>query len=210
MEITPTSLPWNSLYKILVGSVVPRPIGWISSIDADGRANLAPFSFFNVVCANPPTVLFCPMIRGTDSSQKDTLGNVRASGEFVVNIVSEDLAGAMNITSTELPASVDEFEAAGLEKAASTRVRPPGVAASRIRFECKLSQIHEISREPGGGSIVIGEVVHIHIDESVLVGEDKIDPAVLRPIGKLAGNAYCRVTDLFELVRPKSQLDLPK
>jgi flavin reductase (DIM6/NTAB) family NADH-FMN oxidoreductase RutF len=202
MEITPSTLHWNTVYKLLTGSVIPRPVGWISSLDAHGSANLAPFSFFNVVCANPPTVLFCPMIRGRDGGEKDTLQNVSATGEFVVNIVSADIAEAMNASAAQVPPEVDEFTLAGLEKAASTVVQPPGVAASRIRFECRVSHIHEVSNQPGGGSIVIGEVVHMHIDESVLLGEDKIDPAALQPIGKLAGNVYCKVDELFELVRP--------
>ncbi len=209
MEISPAGLPWNALYKLLTGAVVPRPIGWISSLDTDGIANLVPFSFFNVVCANPPTVLFCPMVRGTDRAEKDTLANIRATGEFVVNIVSADLAAAMNLTATEFPRGVDEFVAAGLEKAVSRVVRPPGVAASRIRFECRVSHIHDVSREPGGGSVVLGQVVHLYVAESVLLGEDKIDPAALAPIGKLAGNTYCRVDSLFVLERPKSQI-LPK
>jgi flavin reductase (DIM6/NTAB) family NADH-FMN oxidoreductase RutF len=206
MEITPASLPWNSLYKILVGSVAPRPIGWISTVDTEGIPNLAPFSFFNVVCANPPTILFCPMVRGTDGKTKDTLHNIRATGEFVVNIVTESLAAAMNATSVEIAASVDEFALAGLEKLPSTAVKPPRVGASPIHFECKLHQIVEIGSQPGSGSVVIGQVIHIHIDETVLLGEDKINLAALRPIGKLAGNAYCRITDLFEIERPKSQI----
>jgi flavin reductase (DIM6/NTAB) family NADH-FMN oxidoreductase RutF len=206
MELSPDSLPWNSLYKLLTGSVLPRPIGWISTLAADGSANLAPFSFFNVVCANPPTVLFCPMVRGTDLAQKDTLRNVRETSEFVVNIVSEDLIEAMNLTSTELASSVDEFELARLEKAPSTVVRPPGVAASRIRFECRASLVHQVSDQPGGGSVILGKVVHIHVAESVLIGADKINLAALKPVGKLAGNSYCRVTDLFDLERPKPKL----
>lgn len=211
MNINPATLPWNSLYKILTGSVVPRPIGWISTVDENGHANLAPFSFFNVVCANPPTVLFCPMIRGTDKGQKDTFRNVLTTKEFVVNIVSEELIDAMNISSTELPSNVDEFEAAGLEKISSVLVKPPGVAASRIRFECRVSHTHQVNQGPGGGSIVLGEVVQIYIDEGVLTGTDKINLDALRPVGKLAGSAYCRVSNLLEIERPKSQLDeLPK
>jgi flavin reductase (DIM6/NTAB) family NADH-FMN oxidoreductase RutF len=206
MEADPSSLPWNSIYKIMIGSIVPRPIGWISSIDEAGHSNLAPFSFFNAVCAKPPTVLFCPMIRGTDWMPKDTLQNVRQTGEFVVNIVTQVLAEAMNITSTEFPRDVDEFKAAGLMPAQSAVVRPPRVAESPIHYECLLDQIIEIGSEPGGGSIVIGRVVHVHVDDVVLAGMDKIDLARLQPIGRLAGNQYCRVTDLFELVRPPSQI----
>lgn len=209
MEIDPTTLPWNSVYKILTGSVVPRPIGWISSVDADGRRNLAPFSFFNVVCANPPTVLFCPMVRATDMGRKDTLHNVRATGEFVVNIVTEALAEAMNVTAVEIAPDMDEFALAGLETAPSVTVRPPRVAASPIHFECALNQVVEVSSQPGGGAVVIGAVQHIHIDERVLLGADKIDPLALQPIGKLAGNTYTHIDHLFELVRPASQINKP-
>jgi flavin reductase (DIM6/NTAB) family NADH-FMN oxidoreductase RutF len=206
METSPEALPRNSVYKILIGSVVPRPIGWISTVNADGQPNLAPFSFFNVVCAKPPTVLFCPMIRSTDGNPKDTLNNVKATGEFVVNIVTEKLASAMVATSVEIAADVDEFELAGLETAPSVRVRPPRVAESPVHFECKLAQIVEIGNQPGGGSVVLGEIVHLHVDEGVLLGEDKIDVSALKPIGRLAGSAYVRATDIFEMERPKSQI----
>jgi flavin reductase (DIM6/NTAB) family NADH-FMN oxidoreductase RutF len=206
MEITPSQLPHESIYKIMIGSVVPRPIGWISSIDPDGRHNLAPFSFFNVVCPKPPTVLFCPNIRGADGSQKDTLRNVRATGEFVVNILSEALAEAMNLSSAELPPEIDEFQFAGVTPVPSLIVKPPRVQESLIHYECRVTQIVDISDQPGGGSIVIGEVVHLHIDDSVLIGSDKINLSILQPIGRLAGAAYTRVTDLFDLVRPPSQM----
>lgn len=206
MEISPENYPWNSIYKIMIGSILPRPIGWISTIDPTGRPNLAPFSFFNAVCGNPPHVLFCPMIRGTDLRQKDTLANVRATGEFVVNIVTEELAEAMNITSAEFPVEVDEFEAAGLEKSPSVKVRPPRVAASPIHYECQVVQIVDLGSQPGGGSVVIGRVVHLHVDERVLINRDKIDLSALKPIGRLAGSAYCRVREVFEMPRPPSRL----
>ncbi len=113
METSPTALPWKSIYKIMIGSIVPRPIGWVSTINSEGKPNLAPFSFFNVVCANPPTLLFCPMIREGDDWEKDTLRNIRSNGEFVFNIVTEDLAQAMNITSGEYYPEVDEFQLSG-------------------------------------------------------------------------------------------------
>jgi flavin reductase (DIM6/NTAB) family NADH-FMN oxidoreductase RutF len=206
MEISPDALSRQSMYKILIGSVVPRPIGWISTINASGRPNLAPFSFFNVVCAKPPTVLFCPMIRSTDGNIKDTLNNVRATGEFVVNIVSGELTSEMIATSVEIAPEVNEFELAGLKTAASVAVRPPRVAKSPIHFECKLTQIVEIGNNPGGGSVVIGEIVHLHVDERVLFDEDKIDLAALKPVGRLAGSDYVRVTDLFKMERPESQI----
>ncbi len=206
MEINPLSLSWKSRYKILTGAVVPRPVGWISTVNVAGQPNLAPFSFFNVVCATPPTLLFCPMTRSTDGSTKDTLNNIRATREFVVNIVTEPLAEAMTHTSVEAPQQVNEFEIAGLEAAPSAVVSPPRVAASPIHFECRLERIVEISNLPGGGNIVIGTVVHMHIDERVLLGEDKINLSALEAIGRLAGSAYTRTTDIFEIVRPKSQI----
>lgn len=206
MEIAPDALPRSSIYKILIGSVVPRPIGWVSTVDGSGQPNLAPFSFFNVVCAKPPTVLFCPMIRSTDGNTKDTLNNVKATGEFVVNIVTEELATAMIATSVEIASEVNEFELAGLATAPSAVVKPPRVAESPIHFECRVSRIVEIGNQPGAGSIVIGEIVHLHVDERVLLGEDKINLAALKPIGRLAGGAYVRVTDIFEAERPRSQI----
>ena len=206
MEINPNEIPHSSVYKLLTGSILPRPIGWISSLDADGRPNLAPFSFFNVVCPKPPTIVFCPLIRGTDGKTKDTLNNVRATNEFVVNIVTEELAQAMNLSSIEAPPGMDEFAYAGVTPSPSARVRPPRVHESPVHFECRVRQIVEVSSAPGGGSLVIGEVLHIHVDERVLTGADKINLAALKPIGRLAGGAYVRVTDMFEMERPKSLL----
>lgn len=208
MEASASELPWRTFYKLLIGSVVPRPIGWVSSVDEQGAVNLAPFSFFNAVCANPPTLLFCPMIRSTDLARKDTLRNVRSSGEFVINIVSEDLAEAMNITSTEFPPHVNEFEAAGLTPAPSLVVAPPRVAESRIHFECRVVQILDFGDQPGAGSLVVGRILQVHVDESVLFDGDKINLTALKPIGRLAGSAYTRVTEIFDLVRPPSQINL--
>jgi flavin reductase (DIM6/NTAB) family NADH-FMN oxidoreductase RutF len=206
MEINPTILPHQSIYKILTGSILPRPIGWISSIDIDGRPNLAPFSFFNVVCSNPPMVLFCPLVRGTDGKPKDTLNNVRATNEFVVNIVTEELIDAMNATSIEGPPDLNEFEFAGLTLTPSVTVKPPRVKESPIHFECKVKQIIDINDAPGGGSIVIGTIIHIHVEERVMFGTDKINLMALRPIGRLMASGYCRVTDTIELERPKNML----
>ena len=206
MIINPDDSPWESIYKLMIGSIVPRPIGWISTVNASGQPNLAPFSFFNGVCARPPHVLFCPMMRGTDLSPKDTLRNVRATGEFVANIVSESLKIQMNITSTEFPAQINEFEAAGLTPAPSIIVSPPRVLESAVQYECKVVHIVDLGSDPGGGSVVIGRVVRIHVRDDVLMGLDKIDLEKLAPIGRLAGHSYCRLTDIFELVRPPFQI----
>lgn len=207
MEIDPSAYPWQSLYKLMIGSVVPRPIGWISTADAGGRPNLAPFSFFNAVSARPPHVSFCPMVRSTDEHPKDTLRNVRATGEFVVNIVTEALGPAMNLTATEFPTEVNEFEAAGLTPVPSLAVLPPRVAESPVHFECRVAHIIDLGDgEPGSGSVVIGRVLHLHVADELIYGGDKIDLRKLQPIGRLAGNSYCRVSDVFELIRPPSQV----
>lgn len=204
MEIDPTTISYKSVYKIMTGSILPRPIGWISSIDSSGRPNLAPFSFFNAVCSNPPTVLFCSSIRGSDGKTKDTLNNVRATNEFVVNIVTEELLQAMNASSIEAPPDFDEFNYAGLSLAPSVMIKPPRVKESPIHYECRVKQIIDISDQPGGASIVIGSIIHIHVDDGVMFGEDKIDLTALKPIGRLMGSGYCRVTDIIEIERPKN------
>lgn len=206
MDIRPDAENRRTIYKIMIGSILPRPIGWISTISSEGRPNLAPFSFFNAICSNPAHVLFCSGVRATDNGQKDTLINVRATGEFVVNIVTEELAESMNITATEFPSHVNEFEQAGLTAVPSEFVRPPRVGESPVNFECTLERIIEFGSEPGGGSVVIGRVVNIHVADGVLIENDKIDLHALKPIGRLAGTAYCRVTDLFDMTRPPSQL----
>ncbi len=203
MELTPSAVAWQSVYKIMIGSIVPRPIGWISTVNAQGKRNLAPFSFFTAAGANPPHVLFCPMVRSGDGAQKDTLRYVRETGEFVVNIVTEPLAELMNLTSGEYPDNVDEFDLAGLTAAPSLTVKPPRVAESPIHYECKLVQIIDLSTEPGGGSVVIGRVEHIHVDDAYLIGADKVDITRLQAIGRLAGSSYTRVNDMFDLERPK-------
>ncbi len=208
MEIKPGEIPPQSMYKLMIGSILPRPIGWISSIDENGCYNLAPFSFFNAICANPPHVLFCPMTRSPDHQAKDSLRNVRRTGEFVANIVSEPLLHAMNITSTEFPHEIDEFKAAGLTAIPSLTVKPPRVGESLVSYECKVVEIVDLGNEPDdyAGSVVIGRVLHLHVDDSILIGTDKIDLAKLQPLGRLAGNFYCRTTDILELARPPSQI----
>ena len=206
MELDPTTVPWKTINKLMSGSIVPRPIGWISTINVSGQPNLAPYSFFNMVCANPPTVVFAPMIRSTDGRPKDTLNNIKGNGEFVINIVTEELMEAMNSSSTETMPDVNEFELAGVTNEKSVAISAPRVAESPIHLECKVHDIIEISDQPGGGYVVIGTVVHLHVDDKVLMGADKIDLAALRPVGRLAGSAYVRITDIFELERPKSQI----
>jgi len=207
MELNPTTVPWRTINKLMTGSILPRPIGWISTRNQIGRPNLAPYSFYNMVCANPPTVVFAPMIRSTDGRPKDTLNNIKENGEFVVNIVTEALAEAMNRSSQETTSDVNEFELAGVTPGESTAVKAPRVAESPINFECKARDILEINDQPGGGYLVTGIIVHLHVDDDVLLGTDKINLEALKPIGRLAGGGYVRITDIFHMERPKSQIN---
>ncbi len=190
------------LYKLMVGVIVPRPIAFVSTISAGDVLNLAPFSFFTAISANPPVICFSPMVRGSDGNRKDTLHNAEETGEFVVNIVSEDFAEKMNATSAEFPPDVDEFAASGLTPVASDLVRPPRVGESKVSMECRLVQLVHVSPKPLGGSLVIGEVVRFHIDDNI-VKDYKVDPDRLRAIGRMGGPTYCRTTDRFDMVRPK-------
>lgn len=207
MEINPNDAPPGAMNKIILGSVVPRPIAWVSTVDLEGRVNLAPFSFFNAVCTNPPTLLFCPGIRGLDGSTKDTYQNVLATKEFVINIVSEAVAEAMNISATELPPEVNEFEVAGLTAAPSVRVKPPRVLESPVNYECVLRQVVQVGEGlPGSGWVVIGEVVHVHVADEVIDANYRINVQALKPIGRLAGFNYTRVNDIFEMKRLPPQI----
>ncbi len=204
--LNPSQQTPQDTYKLLVGSVVPRPIAFVSTVDAAGVRNLAPFSFFTVASANPPIVCFCPMMRGPNTKQmqptKDTLRNIIATREFVLNVVSEEFAGQMNACSAELAPEVDEFEVSGLTPIPSELISPPRVAESHVQMECRLEQIVHVSTEPLGGSLVLGEVLRFHIRESLL-DNFKIDPDQLHAIGRMAGASYTRTTDRFDLERPK-------
>ena len=209
----PAKLTAQENYKLLAGSVLPRPIAFVSSVDLDGVPNLAPYSFFTVASANPPVVCFCPSPREPKtgpygaplSAHKDTLANVRATGEFVINIVSEDFAEQMNHTAAQVPPSVDEFALSGLTPLPSEIVRAPRVAESRVQMECRLVQIVEVSKLPMGGSLVLGEVVRFHVADEVLApGKDlHIDPDQLRAVGRMSGADYIRTTSRFALERPR-------
>jgi len=192
----------SDIYKLMVGSILPRPIAFVSTVDADGIRNLAPFSFFTAVCSNPPTIVFCPAVRSSTAGQKDTLRNVVATGEFVVNIVSEDIVGQMNQTAAEVPPEIDEFELSGLTPVASLVITPPRVAESPVQMECKLRQVITINDQPGGGNIVIGEVVRFHVRED-LFHDFRIDPGKLNAVGRMGGPTYSRTHDRFDLERPK-------
>jgi flavin reductase (DIM6/NTAB) family NADH-FMN oxidoreductase RutF len=196
--IDPAQTAPLNIYKLLVGAVVPRPIAFVSTISPEGVPNLAPFSFFTVASANPPVLCFTASFR---EPRKDTLVNIRATKEFVVNIVSEEFAAKMNVTSAEYPYGVSEFEMSGLTSAPSDVVRPPRVKESHVNMECRLLQTIEVSNQPMGGTLILGEVVRFHVEDA-MVEEFRIDPEKLGAVGRMAGNTYCRTKDRFELIRP--------
>lgn len=212
MHVSVRELSHRELYNLLLSSVAPRPIAWVSTVSAAGQPNLAPFSFFNCVCVDPPLLAFAPGLRATQKrtaqngelrgEAKDTLRNVRETGEFVVNVVTYDLLEAMNVTSGEYEPSVNEFELAKLTPRASKIVRPPRVGESPVSFECKLYQILDFSTAPTGSSLVIGEIVAIHVDDGHLK-DGRIDRDSLDLVGRMGGIQYARTTGRIELTRPK-------
>ncbi|MDP4162897.1 MAG: flavin reductase family protein [Bacillota bacterium] len=201
MEITPEHLEWREAYKLLVGSILPRPIAFVSTVDANGIANAAPFSFFTAICADPMMICFSPMRRGTDGSKKDTLVNIENTGQFVINIVSEDMAEKMNDCAVEYDSDIDEIDLSGLSKETSFMVVPPRIKESLVHLECELDQVLHFGEQAGGGSLVIGKVIHVNIHDE-LYEKGRIDSEKLKPIGRMAGNTYTNpLGSMFELIR---------
>ena len=189
----------HARYRLFIGSVLPRPIAWVSTMDAAGRLNLAPFSYFNIVCPTPMTLVFCPGIH-SDGRKKDSWRNIEAVPEFVINITSEDTAEQMNLCGTVLPEGQSEFEWASVTPIPSETISVPRVAEAPIAFECALDRIVTISDQPGGGAAIFGRVKCVHVRDDIY-DDGRIDMAALRPIGRLAGDAYSRVTDIFHMER---------
>ena len=218
VRILPSDLSHRDLYNLILNSVAPRPIAWVSTLSAAGQPNLAPFSFFNCVCVDPPLLAFAPGLRppkalgstagvsnasGSNQGEpKDTLRNVRETGEFVISIVTYDLLEPMNVTSGEYPPSVNEWELAKITPEPSELVGPARVKESPVSFECKLYQILDFSPAPTSSSLVIGQIVAIHMDDRY-VKEGKLDRNALDLIGRMGGIQYTRTRERVELVRPQ-------
>jgi flavin reductase (DIM6/NTAB) family NADH-FMN oxidoreductase RutF len=205
VQFDPQALDPAAMYKLLIGSVVPRPIAWVSSVDAVGVRNLAPFSYFMAITHDPPTIAFSCGPRGADTAggagRKDTLANVEATGEFVVNVVDDALAEAMNLSSGDYPPEVDEFAQAGVAAAPSVVVRAPRVAMAPVSMECRLAQVIPVGRLPH--HLIVGEIVHLHVRDDVYdAATGRLDMHRLRPVGRLAGHLYTHVHDIFEMKRP--------
>src|SRR5580658_3069750 len=199
--IEPDSAGFPNVYKVMVGAIVPRPIAFVSTVSPEGVHNLAPFSFFTAASVNPPVVCFCPLRNG-QGRPKDTLNNIERTGDFVVNIVSEEFVAQMNMTSAELPPEVDEFQLSGLTPVPSDLVKAPRVKESHVSMECRLFRIFEISTRPSGGSIVTGEIVRLHVDDAC-IDNHRIVQEKLKAIGRMAGATYVRTADRFDLARPE-------
>ncbi|MFM9987264.1 flavin reductase family protein [Flavobacterium sp.] len=200
MEFDPENLEQSAIYKLLTGAVIPRPIGWISSVSEDGINNLAPFSFFNAIGDDPPHVMFST-VRGNNTN-KDTLNNVLSTKQFVVNMVTEELVEQMNMTSQSIPSDESEFELAGLTPIASVKVKPMRVKESPITFECEL--VHHYSLENhkfGGATMIVGKIIMMHIDESVLLDNYKINMNTYKPVARLAGSNYSKIGEIFSIKR---------
>jgi flavin reductase (DIM6/NTAB) family NADH-FMN oxidoreductase RutF len=188
------------LYKLLTGLIIPRPIGWISTIDENGINNLAPFSYFNMVSSDPPCVMFST--RRDNNKNKDTLNNVLQNEEFVVNLVTFDIVEQMNTTSASVDSSVDEFDLANLTPIDSIFVKPKRVKESKVNFECEKIHHYFIDNDSNGGAcVVIGKIKIIHVDDSILLENNYIDLEKYKPIARLAGSNYGTIGEIFSIKR---------
>ncbi len=201
MKLDFSQLPPREVYRWLVGTILPRPIAWVSTVSAEGRANLAPFSFFQGVSSNPPMLMFVPA-NTRDGAKKDTLRNIEQVPEFVVNLVPFALAEQMNATAALLPYGESEFERFGIASAPAERVRPARVAAAPVSFECTLHSITRLGEGPLAANVVFGRILLAHVSDGVLDPGGLPDPAKLDLIGRLGGETYTRTTDRFDLKRP--------
>ena len=197
MKIDPKDLSGLERYQLMITAIIPRPIAFVSTVGRDGILNLAPFSFFMGITTDPPMVGIS--VGRRKGARKDTSRNVADTGEFVVNIVDEAVADAMVETSGDYPPEQDEFALTGLTPVASDRVRPPRVAECKISMECRETLTIGVGRSKG--SLILGEVQVLHVDDSVVTG-GLIDPAKLHAVGRLGGSSYCRVRDIFDRPRP--------
>ncbi|HZV01246.1 MAG TPA: flavin reductase family protein [Planctomycetota bacterium] len=220
MELDPRSLKPAERYKLLIGSVVPRPIAFVSTISVQGRHNLAPFSFFNGIAGTPMTLLFCPSNKD-DGTEKDTLRNCKpvaegGTGEFVVNAASELYTKELTASAEPLAWGESEFDLVGLTPEPGRVVKAPRVREAPWSFECRTLQVVRMSPgAPGGGNVVIGEVVHITVSDAIVDARFHVDQRKLRAFGRMGGDLYARTTDVFEMPRGRAALqatprDLPR
>lgn len=196
------SKPWPEIYRRLTEIIQPRPIALVSTRNAAGQLNLAPFSFYTLISCNPPLLAFCPQLAGRTGQKKDTLRNLEQHPQFVVATVTDALARSVNQTSAPLPYGESEFDFAGLTPVPAQRIDGFCVQESPVNLECELVEIRSYGVEGGAGNLVVGRILLMHIADQVLDAKGAVDPERLQAVGRMGGEAWCRTTDRFELPRP--------
>lgn len=206
VSIDPKDLPVQKLHQYLLGAIGPRPIAFASTVDAEGKPNLAPFSFFNVFSANPPILIFSPARSGRTNTTKDTYNNVKVVPEVVINVVNYDIVHQMSLASSPYAPGVNEFEKAGFTALKSDNVKPFRVAESPVQFECKVNEVIELGTEGGAGNLIICEVLKIHIHDEVLDSNGMIDQQKIDLVARMGGDWYSRANaeSMFEITKPIS------
>jgi len=203
LSIIPQEISTSKLHSYLLSAVSPRPIAFASTVDGLGNVNLSPFSFFNVFSANPPILVFSPARRVRDNTTKHTLENILITKEVVINIVNYDMVQQMSLSSTEYPDGVNEFLKSGLTEVASDIVKPPRVKEAPVHFECKVNDVIALGNEGGAGNLIIAEVVKLHIKETILDADGKIDANRIDTVARMGGNWYNRSREgMFEVIKP--------
>ena len=209
LSLDPKELPQPKLHQYLLGAIGPRPIAFASTLDAEGRPNLAPYSFFNVFSSNPPILIFSPARRGRDNTTKHTLENALVNRECVINIVNYAMVEQMSLASTEYPEGVSEFAKSGLTPSASEVVKPFRVKEAPVQFECKINDVVALGTQGGAGNLVICEVVRIHVSEDILDEDGRISPVKIDQVARMGGHFYTRANQgLFQLPQPMTQVGI--
>ena len=209
LSLDPKELPQPKLHQYLLGAIGPRPIAFASTLDAEGRPNLAPYSFFNVFSSNPPILIFSPARRGRDNTTKHTLENALVNRECVINIVNYAMVEQMSLASTEYPEGISEFAKSGLTPIASEVVKPFRVKEAPVQFECKINDVVALGTQGGAGNLVICEVVRIHVSEDILDEDGRISPIKIDQVARMGGHFYTRANQgLFQLPQPMTQVGI--